>query len=246
MPARRRDRRTRGGGGAGSGFRVASAGRVVPAKDYPNLLRAFQQSAQGGARCASFGLPVPPRTQRRSFLPKDVVSHWLSNGRGNGFAGTCALARLASRPARAARCRRRVCAGVGVGGDAAGSCRGHGHGKTRGRDGRGRRARVGGGRGMLVPAKDPAALAEAMLATMRRSREERARVRDARRGSGSCASSAWMPRPIGGRRCTGSCSIEWPALLSVDPRKRKGRSKLAPAFDDSPANSRIRTGRPSE
>ena len=94
---------------------------MVPAKDFPNLIGAFQQ-ARKEAPEAELWIAGAPADAKVVVSADGVVSHVFLMAGESGFAGACALARLASRHAGAARCRRWVCAGVGVGGNAAGSC----------------------------------------------------------------------------------------------------------------------------
>jgi len=112
--------------GAGTEFIWITAGRIVPAKDFPNLLRAF---ALVRAAC--------PEAQLW------IAGEWAgakvrrAGGFVGGFCGGKRLTgwgphtRSSPRSARTARRRRRICAGVRMGGYALGFGRGNGHGETR-------------------------------------------------------------------------------------------------------------------
>ncbi len=158
---------------AGSGFVWLSAGRVVPAKDFPNLLRAFQQARKDVPE-AELWIAGAPADAKVLISADGVVSHvflmagesgsqehvrWLGLRRdlpalldaADGFVLGSAWEGMPLVLAEAMAMEKPVVA-TDVGGV----------------------RELVGDRGMLVPARDPAALAEAMLATMRQSSEERA------------------------------------------------------------------------
>jgi glycosyltransferase involved in cell wall biosynthesis len=166
---------TRAAMGAGSSFVWLSAGRVVPAKDFPNLLRAFQQSRKD-APDADLWIAGAPADAKAVVSEDGVVHHyfvmagekgfhervrWLGLRRdvpalldaSDGFVLASAWEGMPLVLAEAMAMEKPVVA-TDVGGV----------------------RELVGDRGMLVPAKDPEALAEAMKATMRRSREERAQL----------------------------------------------------------------------
>jgi glycosyltransferase involved in cell wall biosynthesis len=159
--------------GVGSGFVWLSAGRVVPAKDFPNLIRAFQQARKEwpDAELWIAGAPADAKEE----VSADGVKHhyfvmagekgsqehvrWLGLRRdmpalldaADGFVLGSAWEGMPLVLGEAMAMEKSVIA-TDVGGV----------------------RELVGDAGMLVPAKDPEALAQAMLATMLRSREERA------------------------------------------------------------------------
>ncbi|MGD0478818.1 MAG: glycosyltransferase [Terracidiphilus sp.] len=173
VPDAARRAATRAAMGADSSFVWLSAGRVTPAKDFPNLLRAFQlaRKEQPDAELWIAGAPADARlvvaadgTSRHYFgMAGEKGLHervrWLGLRRdmaalldaADGFVLASAWEGMPLVLAEAMAMEKPVVA-TDVGGV----------------------RELVGDRGVLVPAKNSGALAEAMLATMRRSREERA------------------------------------------------------------------------
>lgn len=164
---------TRTAMGAGSGFVWLSAGRMVPAKDFPNLLRAFQRARQETPE-AELWIAGAPADAKEVVSADGVVRHvflmageqgtqkhvrWLGLRRdmralldaADGFVLASAWEGMPLVLGEAMAMEKPIVA-TDVGGV----------------------RELVGDRGALVPAKDAEALAEAMLATMRRNREERA------------------------------------------------------------------------
>ena len=161
--------------GAGSGFVWLSAGRVTPAKDFPNLLRAFQQVRKEApdAELWIAGAPADAKAVRSA----DGASHhvfvmvgekgsqervrWIGLRRdmpalldaADGFVLGSAWEGMPLVLGEAMAMENPVVA-TDVGGV----------------------PELVGDTGILVPAKDSDALAEAMQATMRRSVKERAQL----------------------------------------------------------------------
>jgi glycosyltransferase involved in cell wall biosynthesis len=168
-PARRARMRAELGAaeGADADFVWLAAGRIVPAKDYPNLLRAFRELEKqrsdarlwiaGGGRAAEF---ADLESHQHALGIRGKVL-WLGLRRdlpalldaADGFVLASAWEGMPQVLAEAMAMEKPV-----VATDVGGVCE------------------LVGSTGMLVPAKDPEALAGAMLATMRRSGEERARL----------------------------------------------------------------------
>jgi glycosyltransferase involved in cell wall biosynthesis len=166
--------------GAGTSFVWLSAGRITPAKDFPNLLRAFQlvRNDMRDAELWIAGAPMDAKT----VISADGVSHhffvmagekrsqehvrWLGLRRdmpalldaADGFVLGSAWEGMPLVVGEAMAMEKLVVA-TDVGGV----------------------RELLGDAGALIPAKDPQALARAMLATMRRSREERVQLGDAAR-----------------------------------------------------------------
>jgi glycosyltransferase involved in cell wall biosynthesis len=166
---------TRTAMGAGSSFVWLSAGRVVPAKDFPNLLRAFQQMRKDAPDAELWIAGAP--ADAKVISTADGVSHhafviagekgcqehvrWLGLRRdmpalldaADGFVLGSAWEGMPLVLAEAMAMEKPVVA-TDVGGV----------------------RELVGDAGALVPAKDPVGLAGAMQATMRRSRDERAQL----------------------------------------------------------------------
>ncbi len=180
VPDTERRASTREARGAGSGFVWLSAGRVVPAKDFPNLIRAFQQ-VRKEAPNAELWIAGAPADAKEVVSADGVVHHyfvmagekgsqehvrWLGLRRdmpmlldaADGFVLASAWEGMPLVLAEAMAMEKSVVA-TDVGGV----------------------RELVGDQGIMVPEKDPEALAEAMLATMRRSSEERARMGHAAR-----------------------------------------------------------------
>jgi glycosyltransferase involved in cell wall biosynthesis len=164
---------TRAAMGVDSTFVWLSAGRVTPAKDFPNLLRAFQQARKEApdAKLWIAGAAADAKVVRSadgtSNLVFGVVAEkgcqehvrWLGLRRdlpalldaADGFVLGSAWEGMPLVLGEAMAMEMPVVA-TEVGGV----------------------RELVGDAGLLVPARDPKALAQAMLATMRRSRDERA------------------------------------------------------------------------
>lgn len=174
VPDAERRAATRKAMGVDSGFVWLSAGRVVPAKDFPNLMRAFQLVRKTAPE-AELSIAGAPADAKRVVSADGVVRHvflmagekgfhehvrWLGLRRdmpalldaADGFVLGSAWEGMPLVLAEAMAMEKPVVA-TDVGGV----------------------RELVGDTGTLVPASDPEALAEAMLATMQRSREERAR-----------------------------------------------------------------------
>jgi glycosyltransferase involved in cell wall biosynthesis len=153
--------------GANADFVWLAAGRIVPAKDYPNLLRAFRELEK---RCSDAQLWIAGGGTAAEFAEFESLQHalgirgeviWLGLRRdlpalldaADGFVLSSAWEGMPQVLAEAMAMEIPVVA-TDVGGV----------------------RELVGSTGMLVPAKNPEALAEAMLETMRRSGEERARL----------------------------------------------------------------------
>ncbi|MGD0345108.1 MAG: glycosyltransferase [Terracidiphilus sp.] len=167
--------------GADSSFVWLSAGRITPAKDFPNLLAAFQQVRREApdAELWIAGAPADAKlvvaadgTSRHYFGmagEKGFLEHvrWLGLRRdmpalldaADGFVLGSAWEGMPLVLGEAMAMEKPVVA-TDVGGV----------------------RELVGDQGMLVPAKDPEPLAEAMQASMRQSREERAQLGCAARG----------------------------------------------------------------
>ena len=166
--------------GAGNSFVWLSAGRITPAKDFPNLLRAFQlvRNEVPDPELWIAGAPMDAKT----VISADGVPHhfsvmagekgtqqhvrWLGLRRdmpalldaADGFVLGSAWEGMPLVVGEAMAMEKPVVA-TDVGGV----------------------RELLGDAGTLVPARDPEALARAMLATMRQSREERVQLRRAAR-----------------------------------------------------------------
>jgi glycosyltransferase involved in cell wall biosynthesis len=172
-PSAGRRASTRAAMGAGSSFVWLSAGRVVPAKDFPNLLRGFEQMRKE-APDTELWIAGAPADAKVVSNADGVLRHffaiaaeqgcqehvrWLGLRRdmpalldaADGFVLASAWEGMPLVLGEAMAMEKPVVA-TDVGGV----------------------RELVGDAGALVPAKDPAALAGAMQATMRRSREERA------------------------------------------------------------------------
>jgi len=171
---------TRDAMGAGSGFVWLSAGRITPAKDFPNLLRAFQHARKevpaaelwiAGAAADAKVVVHRDGNSSHFFLlagEKGFQEHvrWLGLRRdmpalldaADGFVLGSAWEGMPLVLGEAMAMGKPVVA-TDVGGV----------------------RELVGDAGRVVPAKDPEALARAMLATMRQGREERAQLGHAAR-----------------------------------------------------------------
>ncbi len=173
---------------ANQGFVWLAAGRITPAKDYPNLLRAFARVR--ACRCDALlwiagervGAEVA-RVQRLSaHLRLGDSVRWLGLCRdmpalldaADGFVSASAWEGMPLAVAEAMAMEKPVVA-TDVGGV----------------------RELAGDAGVVIPAKDPEALAEAMLASMQQSGEERdrtgrlARERITRKFSVDAAADTW-------------------------------------------------------
>ena len=175
-----------------SQFIWLTAGRIVPAKDYPNLLRAFalvaaRREAQlwvaGEASGAEF---ATVRALAAELGLEDAVS-WLGLRRdlpalldaADGFVLGSAWEGMPLALGEAMAMEKPVVA-TDVGGV----------------------RELVGEAGVIVPAKNPSALAKAMLEEMQR--PQKTGVRWARPlAPASTPTSAWMPKPMNGKRFTG-------------------------------------------
>jgi glycosyltransferase involved in cell wall biosynthesis len=153
--------------GADADFVWLAAGRIVPAKDYPNLLRAFRELEQ---RQSDAQLWIAGGGTAAEFADLESLQHalgirgkvlWLGLRRdlpalldaADGFVLASAWEGMPQVLAEAMAMEKPVVA-TDVGGV----------------------RELVSDHGKMVPAKKPEALAEAMLATMQRSGEERARL----------------------------------------------------------------------
>ncbi len=188
---------TRQAMGVGSAFVWLSAGRVTPAKDFPNLISAFQllrgeapEAELWIAGAASDAAEFPAGAGenahvRRLGLRRDLVA--LMDA-ADGFALGSAWEGMPLVIGEAMAMEKPVAA------TDAGGVR-----------------ELMGDAGSVVPTKDPRALAGAMLAVMRRSREERAiagraaRERILREFSIDAAADWWeqLYRKLAGDQCRG-------------------------------------------
>ncbi len=166
---------TREARGAGSGFVWLSAGRMVPAKDFPNLIRAFQQ-ARKEAPDAELWIAGAPADAKEVVSANGVVRHYFAMAGEKGFHEHVRwLGLRRDMPALLDAADGFVLASAWEGmplvvGEAMAM-----ENSVVATDVGGVRELVGDA-GTLVPAQDPEALTEAMLATMRRSSEDRARM----------------------------------------------------------------------
>jgi glycosyltransferase involved in cell wall biosynthesis len=154
--------------GAGSHFVWLSAGRVTPAKDFPNLLAAFQilrkEAPDTELWIAGAFLGMPSASPAAQYAQERV--RWLGLRRdmaalldaADGFVLGSAWEGMPLVLGEAMAMEKPVVA-TGVGGV----------------------SELAGDAGIVVPAKDPRALARAMLSTMQRSAEERAQQGSASR-----------------------------------------------------------------
>jgi len=172
-PSAKRRAATREEMGAGSGFVWLSAGRMVPAKDFPNLIRAFQL-ARKEAPGAELWIAGVPADAKRVISADGGVHYYFGMAGEKGFHEHVRwLGLRRDMPALLDAADGFVLASAWEGmplvlGEAMAMEK-----PVVATDVGGVRELVGNA-GTLVPAKDPEALAEAMLATMRRSSEERA------------------------------------------------------------------------
>ena len=166
---------TRTAMGAGPGFVWLSAGRLTPAKDFPNLLRAFQQ-VRKEAPDAELWIAGAPADAKTVISADRVVHHFFVMGGEKGSQEHVRwLGLRRDMPALLDAADGFVLGSAWEGmplvlGEAMAMEK-----PAVATDVGGARELVGD-QGMLVPAKDPEALAEAMQATMQRSREERAQL----------------------------------------------------------------------
>jgi glycosyltransferase involved in cell wall biosynthesis len=163
---------TRSAMGAGSAFVWLSAGRVTPAKDFPNLLAAFQQVRKEMPE-AELWIAGAPMDAKVVVSGDGVEHHYFAMAGERGFQERVRwLGLRRDMPALLDAADGFVLASAWEGmplvlGEAMAMEK-----PITATDVGGVRE-LAGDVGVLVPAKNPEALAAAMLETMRRSREER-------------------------------------------------------------------------